>query len=106
MIIACTWQAVAPLGAILGGGMAGWTSEGLGRKPTIVLACVPNIVGWLLLASANCLHSTGAVFKTIIFTGRFFTGVAMGWSMLISPVSTILHQFMFNTVHYLFGRCI
>ncbi len=101
--IACLLQALGPLGAILGGGVAGWTSEGVGRKPTIVLACVPNILGWLLLASANSLHSTGAVFKTIIFTGRFFTGVAMGWSMLIAPVSTsLLHQCMPSTIHYLF----
>jgi len=55
-----------PLGALVGGTLA----ELLGRKTTILIASLPYILGWLLIAAANDLYWLGA--------GRFVTGFAVG----------------------------
>ncbi len=70
--------------------MAGWSSETLGRHPTLLLSCLPNIIGWLLLSCGNYIV-TPNIFKSVVLTGRFFTGFAMGWSMLSAPVSQSSH---------------
>lgn len=79
-------QALAPLGALFGGAGAGWTADLLGRKPTLLLSAVPNLIGWLLLALANYC-TTPTLFKFLLLAGRFVTGVATGWSLLCAPVS-------------------
>ena len=79
-------QAFAPLGAVFGGGIAGWAADGLGRKPALVMSFIPNLIGWLMLAVAQFWDSSTG-FKCLVLIGRFFTGFAMGWAMLCSPVS-------------------
>lgn len=38
----------APLGALFGSSIAGWTADGLGRKPALIISSLPNLNGWLL----------------------------------------------------------
>ena len=41
-------QSFAPLGALFGSSIAGWTADGLGRKPALIISSLPNLNGWLL----------------------------------------------------------
>ena len=66
--------------------MAGWSSEGLGRKPTLIISFLPNVFGYLLVA-VSWFTECHYAFKTFILAGRFLAGFAMGWSMLTAPVS-------------------
>ena len=76
---------MAPVGAILGGPVAGWFADYLGRKIALLLVAIPYLCGYLMITYAHLIcDPTG--FKTVLFLGRFFTGFGLGWSCLASPV--------------------
>ena len=51
---------------------------------------VPYLVGYLILSYAH-YASTATVFKALLLTGRFISGLGLGWSCAVCPVSPILH---------------
>lgn len=77
---------MAPLGALVGGGIAGWLVDRFGRKSTLILTGLPNFVGWFLLGVSYFI-TFRPVFVMMLLVGRFFSGVGMGWAMLSAPVS-------------------
>ena len=79
-------QAMAPIGAIFGGPIAGWIADHLGRKAALMLVGIPYLFGYLMIVYAHML-SSGTAFKVILLLGRFLTGVGLGWSCLTGPVS-------------------
>lgn len=79
-------QALAPVGAVFGGPIAGWIADHAGRKTALMLVGIPYLVGYLMMVYAHFItNSIG--FKMVLLTGRFFTGVGLGWSCLATPVS-------------------
>ena len=47
---------------------------------------VPYLIGYLILSYAH-FAPTAIAFKVLLFTGRFITGVGMGWASAVVPVS-------------------
>ena len=80
-------QALAPLGAIPGSPVGGWIADRWGRKCGMVFSAVPYLVGYLMLSYAH-FSATVAGFDCLLLTGRFLTGVGMGWASAVGPVST------------------
>lgn len=78
---------MAPIGAIFGAAIAGFLSDVFGRKLTLILTGLPHVIGWLFLAGSHDLQSMRPVFILFLLTGRFLSGLGMGWAMLIAPVS-------------------
>ena len=56
------------LGAMFGSIFAGSISNHIGRKATLLLCCLPEVLGWFLIVSANN--------ATQLIIGRFLTGVS------------------------------
>ena len=79
-------QALASVGAVFGGLIAGPIADRWGRKNALVLCGIPYFVGYLTLTYAHYLP-TAASFKTIVLLGRFLTGVGMGWACMSGSVS-------------------
>lgn len=77
---------MGPVGAIFGGPIAGWIADSYGRKVALLLVVLPYFVGYLMISYAHFIYNPVA-FKTVLFLGRFLTGVGLGWSCLASPVS-------------------
>ncbi len=70
-------------------------TDRIGRKKTLLLTGIPNAVGWILIAISPYITAAGpSVFKVIILTGRFLTGVACSGIYAAGPVSL---------VHFLIG---
>lgn len=80
-------QAMAPIGAVVGAAAAGFLSDIFGRKLTLILTGLPHLIGWLCLAGSYDLRNINSIFVLFLLLGRFFTGLGMGWAMLIAPVS-------------------
>lgn len=85
-------QALAPIGAIFGAPVSGFLADRWGRKISLVFCGVPYLFGYLVLSYAHYM-STAYGFKVLAVTGRFFTGVGMGWAGSVSPVRLICQQF-------------
>ena len=69
--------------------MGGVLTDYLGRKPSLVLVVLPHCFGYLSMAYAH-MSNHPIVFKMVLMLGRFSTGVGLGWTALVSPVS--MHQ--------------
>ena len=80
-------QALAPVGGVFGGLIAGPIADRWGRKNALVLCGIPYFVGYLVLSYAHYLP-TAESFKTIVLLGRFLTGVGMGWACMSASVSS------------------
>ena len=87
----CPTQAMAPVGAIFGGPIAGWTVDHFGRKAAIMLVGIPYLSGYLMIVYAHMLNSAIA-FKVVLLLGQFLSGVGLGWSCLTGPVSEYLSE--------------
>jgi len=79
-------QALAPIGAMAGGLLAWPATELLGRQTALVLGGIPFLVGWLFIANAF-QFAARAGFLSLLFIGRFLTGVGTGWSIFAVSVS-------------------
>lgn len=64
--------------SLVGALLAGWTSDRLGRRLTIVLANAFFLVGPLAMALAGGY--------TLLMVGRFIAGVGDGYALVIAPV--------------------
>ena len=69
---------VINLYSLAGALLAGWTSDRLGRRLTIVLANVLFLAGPLVMALAG---GYGA-----LMVGRFIAGIAVGYDFVIAPI--------------------
>ena len=76
------------VGAIFGGPIAGYVADRWGRKFSLVLNSVSYLVGYFIILSAY-LATNGVVFKTALMVGRFITGIGMGWTYIVVPVSEL-----------------
>ena len=47
---------------------------------------VPYLIGYLTLSYAH-YAPTATAFKVLLLTGRFISGVGMGWASSVAPVS-------------------
>ncbi|CAG9761018.1 unnamed protein product [Ceutorhynchus assimilis] len=75
-----SWIAsIATLPMCVGCLLGGWLMEMIGRKMLHMLTCLPNLIGWLLIAF--CGRSIA-----MLLAGRFLTGICIG---ILSPVLTI-----------------
>ncbi|KAF8661135.1 hypothetical protein HU200_057242 [Digitaria exilis] len=64
--------------SLVGALLAGWTSDRLGRRLTIVLANVFFLVGPLAMSLAGGY--------AVLMAGRFVAGVGVGYALVIAPV--------------------
>ncbi len=71
---------------MLGGPIAGWLADRLGRKPALLLSGIPYLAGYLMIAYAR-FCTTALAFRAVVLTGRLLTGLSVGWSCLAVPVS-------------------
>ena len=83
-------QALAPIGAIFGAPVSGTIADKWGRKTALVFSGVPYIIGYLILSYAHD-SPTALSFKALALTGRFITGVGMGWAGSVGPVSQLIN---------------
>ena len=81
-------QALAPIGALFGAPLSGVLADRWGRKDALVLCGIPYFIGYLTLSYAHYMP-TVLGFKALAFTGRFLTGVGMGWAGSVAPVSEL-----------------
>ena len=79
-------QALAPVGAMFGAPLSGFLADRWGRKDALVVGGVPYLIGYLILSYAHYMP-TALGFKALALTGRFLTGVGMGWAGSVGPVS-------------------
>ena len=67
-----------------------WPSEWLdcrqGKKCAMMICGVPYLIGYMFISYAHYTPSATA-FKVVLCTGRFITGVGMGWASAVVPVS-------------------
>ncbi|KAG8198778.1 hypothetical protein JTE90_007088 [Oedothorax gibbosus] len=74
-----TWiGSLMTIGALIGGGAAGYFTNSLGRKGTLILNTVPFVIGWLFIAYTD---SVG-----LIFAGRIVTGFCSGVVSVATPM--------------------
>lgn len=73
-----TLAASLTIGQVLGGILSGLLGNCLGRKTTMLLSCLPNCLGWILLASLPSY--SWAV------TARLVTGVGIGMGGVVQPI--------------------
>ena len=71
---------------MFGAPISGVLADRLGRKDALVFSGIPYLAGYLTLSYAHHMQ-TAQGFKALAFTGRFLTGVGMGWAGSVGPVS-------------------
>ena len=76
---------MSPIGAMLGGLIAGWSADNLGCKPSLLLTAIPSFIGWMAVGATWFIENKLA-FDIIILAGRLLTGFGIGWSMFCAPV--------------------
>ena len=72
------FSAMVPFGAMVSGPLISFFLELLGRHMTLMLCTAPYITGWLLIMLTRLTDSHA--FLPLLYTGRFFTGVGVGWT--------------------------
>ena len=77
------FSAAVSLGAAVGGPLSGYFLDKLGRHMTLMISVVPYASGWVLIM-VTCVI-TGYAFLPVLYVGRFFTGVGLGFSMTGVP---------------------
>ncbi len=78
--------ALGSIGAMIGGPIAGWISDRMGRKPALMLVSIPYLTGYLMITYAR-FASDAVLFKVVLLIGRFLSGVGIGWASLAAIVS-------------------
>ena len=72
------FSAMVPFGAMVSGPIVGVLLESLGRHMALMLCALPYTVGWLLIILSR--STNGRTFLTLLYIGRFFTGVGVGYT--------------------------
>ncbi|GFY69031.1 facilitated trehalose transporter Tret1 [Trichonephila inaurata madagascariensis] len=70
-----------PLGAIVGGLIAGYLANAIGRKGVMMYLSLLLVGGWLSIAYASSL--------TFVYIGRFLTGICCGLICVVTPMYII-----------------
>ncbi|KAF8786548.1 Facilitated trehalose transporter Tret1 like protein [Argiope bruennichi] len=70
-----------PFGAIIGGTIASYLSNKIGRKGTLMYLSLFLVGGWLCIAYASNL--------TFVYLGRFITGICIGLICVVTPMYII-----------------
>lgn len=68
------------VGALIGAGITGAMADMFGRKKTILVFAIPNILAWLLLVFAQNTF--------MLYAGRFLTGLCVGGFSCVVPLYT------------------
>lgn len=68
---------IGPIGCVIGNLSGGWLSETIGRKMTLVLIGVPQLISWVLVLSNDYM-------MTLI--GRAILGIVFGFCFVVTPV--------------------
>ena len=76
---------------MFGGLISGPIADRWGRKTALMLGGVPYFIGYLTLSYAHYLP-TALSFKALALTGRFLTGVGMGWACMAGPVGLLAYK--------------
>ena len=71
------FSAMVPFGAMVSGPIVGYFLEAFGRHMTLMLCVAPCAVGWLLIMLTRLTN--GPAFLPLLYIGRFFTGVGVGY---------------------------
>ena len=79
-------QALVPVGALLSCSVVGVLSDWIGWKKVMVVSGFPNAIGWIMIIASPYMANPH-VFKWMILSGRFLTGIATGWLCAVAPVS-------------------
>ena len=77
---------LSPVGALVGTLIAGWMVDRFGRKLSLMMCSITYTVGWLLIILTVLTEE--AIFRILIFTGRFIGGLGIGFASLSAPVSS------------------
>ena len=79
-------QALSQAGALFGGPVGGFVADRFGRKCAMLFSGLPYLAGYMTMSFAH--HATSAtLFKVILLTGRFVSGIGMGWASAVVSVS-------------------
>ena len=63
----------------------------LGRKPSLLMVSLPYFFGYLMMVYPHLINHS-VLFKAMLMMGRLLTGVAIGWTSSVMPVSTAKAQ--------------
>jgi MFS family permease len=75
------------IGAMIGALVGGKCAEKFGRKTSIMVACLPFAVGWLLvIMTAQMIHSIGSHIIYTLCVGRVLSGLGLGMISVTVPV--------------------
>ena len=72
------FSAMVPFGAMISGPIVGFFLEAFGRHMALMICVAPYTVGWLLIIFSR--STNGHAFLPILYIGRFFTGVGVGYT--------------------------
>ena len=80
------FQALMPLGALIGAPLAAWLVDYAGRKNALLYCSVPFATGWLITVLSYIPDEATPV-RVLLFAGRFIVGIGVGSASLCVPVS-------------------
>ena len=74
----------------------------MGRKPSLLVVSLPHFFGYFIMVCAHLINHP-VLFKVVLMFGRFLTGVGIGWTSSVMPVSIareytviIVHVYMYR----------
>ncbi|XP_063051107.1 solute carrier family 2, facilitated glucose transporter member 8 [Engraulis encrasicolus] len=87
---------VVTIGAAIGGLLAGWVVDKIGRKLTVMFCAMPYIFGFTIIIAAQN--------HWMLYLGRIMTGLASGVTSLVVPlyISEMAHERVRGTM----GSCV
>ena len=95
------YQALLAVGGMPGSILGGVSSNRIGRRATLRVSGLVNLLGWLLIFIAQ-YTVTSSAFKALLLVGRFWTGVGSGALGSLVPVSEFLFPF-FPYTYYIYS---
>lgn len=69
---------IAPLGYLVGSPLSGFLLDKIGRKYTILLLAIPQIIPWILIGTSTCVE--------MLYIARFITGISDGALFTTLPI--------------------
>ena len=83
-------QALAAFAALFAGLVTGFISDKIGRKPSMLLGCLPLVIGWSIIAISYVFTKDPDYrkFYSMLMVGRGLSGFGIGCLSLVVPVSS------------------
>ena len=81
---------MANFAALFAGLIMGVISDKVGRKPSMLISCVPLVFGWAFIAGSYYFTDRETEFFTFFMVGRFFSGFGMGCFSVVVPVCGLM----------------